>query len=253
MSQILTKKAENTNNAEKTDPSYSIKNSDLEKNVNNLMISLQISPIYAGRVLELFESARKSLKFNHTDNKLLLSVCFYRVILEEKLYISLKTIKKQLGIHTHGYLSIHLKLYDKFCNVLGLKPIRYTLDDHVSNICANMGLGDVIERKAINLAKMIDKNFFLPGEYRTCAITSIYFAANFEGEPLTIQQICVFFELMSITVLYAKIKIFTKYMKEYFRRKERIKGLTERERYFMENFEVSDRINFFGKFRSVKN
>ena len=259
MSQILTKNAENaenaenTNNAEKTDPFFGIRNSDLEKKVINLIISLQMSPIFASRVLELFDNAKKTQKFNYTASKRLLFVCFYRVILEEKLYISLKTIKNQLGIHTHGFLSIHLKLYDRFCKALNLKPIRYSLDDHVSNICANIGLGEVIEKKAINLAKMINKYFILPGENRTCAITSIYFVANFEGEPLTIQQMCVFFELMSITVLYNKIKIFAKYMKQYFRIKEQKIGLTKRERYFLKNYEFEDRINFFEKFRSIKN
>ncbi len=244
MTQILTKNAKKTEKIEK---------SDIEKKITNLIIQLQISPIYFNRILDLFNKARNNHIFSHISKKVLLSICLYRLNLEEKLYISLRTIKYMLDIRTPGYLSNHLRLYEKFCTILGLKPIRYILNDHVKNICDLIGLGNEIEKKAINLVKMIENNFALPGEYRTCAITAIYFASNFGGELISLDQFDYYFDLISLSVMYEKIKIFTSYMKEFFIRKAQKKVLNNREIYFLKNFTITYRDDFFRKFQSIKN
>lgn len=250
MAQILTK---NFKKLEKVVRVVNVERSDIESKITKIIIQLQISPIHSIRILELFNNTRKTKTFHGNSNKALLAVCFYRVNLEEKLYIPLKKIKSLLDIRTRGFLSAQLRLYNKFCGVLSLKPIQFSLDDHVSNICSDIGLGKEIENKAINLAKMINKYFLLPGENRTCAISSIYFAANFEGELLSVSQLALFFELMSASVLYKKIKIFEKYIKEYFRKKAQKMKLSKREKYFLDNFTSHDRDSFFCKFKSVKN
>ncbi len=247
MAEILTK------NAKTIEKIHKIHKNKVEKKITDLFIRLQICPIYFNRVLELFNKIRKKHEFNYANDRILLAVCFYRLNLEEKLYISLKTIKHQLKIITSGFLSNHLRLYDKFCKALNLKPIHYSLNDHVKNICDLIGLDNKIQKKAVNLANMINKNFLLPGEYRTCAITSIYFASNFAGELISVDQFDFYFDLIAVSVMYEKIKIFAKCMKEYFIRKAQKKGLSNREMYFLENFTIMDRDDFFRKFQSLKN
>jgi len=241
MTQILAK------NLEKTEKSK------IGRKISDLIVRFQISPVFSNRILELYNSAKKTQRFTNVSNKVLLSICFYRLNLEEKLYISLRLIKQSLDIRASGYLSNHLRLYGRLCRYLELKPIRYSLNDHIFNICEMIGLGEEIKKKAINLGNMIIRNFMLPGEYRTCAITAIYFTSNFEGELLSVEQFDVFFDLISPSVLYEKIKMFGKYMKEFFRKKEQKTKLTNRERYFLDNFTTHHRKSFFRKFRSIKN
>ena len=145
MTQILTR------NPEKIEK---IETSEIESKITNLIIQLQISPIFFNRILDLFKNARKTHKFNYASNRSLLAVCFYRLNLEKKLYISLRTIKNLLDIRTPGYLSTYLRIYYKFCDSLDLKPIRYTLNDHISNICDLIGLGCEIKKKAFNLVEI---------------------------------------------------------------------------------------------------
>jgi hypothetical protein len=248
MTQILTK--HNLN-------SKSIESSKIKKKISDLVFHLRIPPINfeksIKRVLKLFQNARKTHKFNNVFDKMLLSICFYRLNLEEKLYISLRTIKNILDIRASNYLSNHLRLYSKFCKILDLKPISHSLNDHIVNICDLVGLSLETQKKAIRLSKMIKNNFVLPGEYRTFAITSIYFASNFEDELLSVDQLDFYFDFISPSVLYDKIKIFEKYMKEYFRRKSQKIKLTKREKYFLDKFSVKQRDNFFRRFRSVRN
>ncbi|QEE16335.1 hypothetical protein DSAG12_02165 [Promethearchaeum syntrophicum] len=244
MSQILTKYNGNSKNVER---------SHIEEKVFNLIFHLQLSPIYSRRIVELFENARKTQQFNNIHDKMLLAICFYRLNLEEKLYLSLRTIKTTLDIRATHHLSNHLRLYATFCQELDLKPINHSLNDHIRNICDLVGLSREIQKKAIALSTMIRNNFVLPGEYRTFAITSIYFAANFEDEWLSVDQLDFYFDFISPSVLYDKIKIFEKYMKEYFRRKSQKIELTRREQYFLDEFSVKQRSNFFRRFRSVKN
>jgi len=247
MTQILTQKAEKIENAEK------IEKFKVEEKITDLIIRLQISPIHYNRVFDLFNRARKTVKLYYKNVDFILAICFYRLNLEEKLYISLKKIKNLLGIRNRRFLSNNLRLYDKFCKDLHLKPICFALIDHISNICDLVGLGEEIKKKAFNLANMIRKNFIIPGEYRTVAITSIYFASNFDGELLSIDQLDYYFELMSQSMLYEKIRIFEKYMKEYFRRKAQKTKLSKREKYFLNNYSTETRDGFFRKFKSVKN
>jgi len=241
MAQILTK------NPEK------IKKSEMEKIITGLIIHLRIPPIHFNRVLNLFNHAREIREFNQISNKILLAICFYRLNLEKVLYISLSAIKDILNIRTPGFLSNHLRLYEKFIITLNLKPIYYTLNDHISNICDKIQVGDEIKKKAINLIKMIKKNFLLVGETRTCAIASVYFASNFCGVLLFVDQFAHEFDLISPSVLYVKIRIFETYMKKYFSRKAHKKSLTNRESYFLEKFSIKHRIDFFRKFRNIKN
>lgn len=244
MAQILTKNNLKTEKIEKN---------KIELKISDLIIRLHISPVFFNRILKLFDCARQTGQFNNISNKTLLAVCFYRLNLEKKLYISLRTIKKTLDIRASNYLSKHLRVYYKFCNVLNLKPISHSLNDYIINICDMVGLSIEIQKKAINLASMIKKNFVLPGEYRTFAITSIYFASNFDNELLSVDQLDFFFDFISPSILYDKIKIFEKYMKEYFRRKAQKTELTNRERFFLNEFSVKQRDNFFRRFKSVKN
>ena len=247
MTQILTKKLE------KIKKYKTQERINLEKEIDHVIIQIQISPIYSERVLHLYNMARASKNFSNVLKKHLLSVCFYRVILENKLYVSLVSIKKALEITSNSFLSIHLRLYKKLCEVLDLESINFTLKDHITNICDKMGLGEVIKKKAFNLADMIRKKYILPGEYRTSAITSIYFASNFEGEHISINQLTTFFGLISSSILYKKIKIFEKYMKEYLKRKSPKKELNNREKYFLERFDMKHRNEFFRKFKHIKN
>ena len=243
MTQILTK---NMNKLGK------IEVGKIEREITNLIIQLEISPTYFDRVLGLYTTAKNIPEFRHVYNKHVLAICFYRLNLEKKLYISLRTIKKLLDIRSAGFLSNHVRLYEKFTKNLDLSPIRFTPSDHISNICGLIGLGNKIEKKAINLVNMIDKYFGIPGEYRTCALASIYFATNFERELLSAEQFEEYFDLISPSVWYDKIKIFEKYMKEFFRRKAKKTHLTNRERYFLNEFSTKHRDNFFRKFKSIK-
>ena len=80
MAQILIKNANNIKEIEKIEMK---KRRDIERLITKSIIRLHISPIYLNRVLELYNIARNTHKFNYANDRILLAVCFYRLNLEK--------------------------------------------------------------------------------------------------------------------------------------------------------------------------
>lgn len=241
MAQILTK------NPEKTEKK------NIENEIDRIITLLQLPQFFSKRILELYNTAKTMSDFKRTNKTSLLAVCFRRLILENNLYISSRSIKLLFDVHSTGYLSKHFKLYNRFCKILDLEPIHYSLNDHVSNICEIVGLNEDTRKRAVNLITILKKKFLLSGENRTCAITAVYFAFNFQNEPPSISQLDIFNDLISLSILYEKVRLFTRYMKKYLTKKALKGELTKREKYFLTSFDIKHKSDFFRRLKSVKN